>query len=531
MVVNVVIIGLVALIAYWWANQGLFSAIIHLLCVIVAGAVALAFWEMLAFGLLMRGGFFDHYALGASLLITFALVLFILRLTTNKLVPANIEVPKWANLAFGYPVGGASGILTVGLLVIGLGLIQSQRTILSFVGYGRTQAGTVGVLDRLWLPVHQWTSEFYSLLSVGALSTSSPLRHYNPDLYQQALSLARDSYNDGRGQVSMRPSQASVQSVWVCPELCVVQVRFARGARDYGDMLTVSASQVRLIARAAGTDRAAVAFPTRWRQEIADGDAKIFAFDDVSHYATTVPGRETADILFEFPWREGLVPRFIQIKSARLELKNIAKSPSCNRVLSSGGTAAAITAADFAGVRRLPSGADPRSGGISLSSSIAPVSTSTNMKPGSIEARDKRLSEGVAVFPRERVHIGRALRIDNVYEPKGTRAVQVDVSRGRPGSIFGRVAEDAGDNPVPMLVDSKGHIYTAIGYIHERADGIEIRLHPRQGLAADQVPHLPTSGNQKLRMIFLVTVNSTIIGLQYGDVSVARCNLTVTARP
>ena len=90
MIVNVVIIGLVALIAYWWANQGLFSAIIHLLCVIVAGAVALAFWEMLAFGLLMRGGFFDHYALGASLLITFALVLFILRLTPNKLVPANL---------------------------------------------------------------------------------------------------------------------------------------------------------------------------------------------------------------------------------------------------------------------------------------------------------------------------------------------------------------------------------------------------------------------------------------------------------
>ena len=78
MIMNIAVVVLVLLIGYWWANQGLFSAIIHLLCVIVAGAVALAFWEMLAFGLLMRGGRFDHYAPGVSLLITLALVLFIL---------------------------------------------------------------------------------------------------------------------------------------------------------------------------------------------------------------------------------------------------------------------------------------------------------------------------------------------------------------------------------------------------------------------------------------------------------------------
>ena len=29
---NIIIIALVLLIAYWWANQGLFSAILHLVC-------------------------------------------------------------------------------------------------------------------------------------------------------------------------------------------------------------------------------------------------------------------------------------------------------------------------------------------------------------------------------------------------------------------------------------------------------------------------------------------------------------------
>ena len=31
---NLLIIGLVLLIAYWWANEGLFSSILHLVCVI-----------------------------------------------------------------------------------------------------------------------------------------------------------------------------------------------------------------------------------------------------------------------------------------------------------------------------------------------------------------------------------------------------------------------------------------------------------------------------------------------------------------
>ena len=59
---NLLCILLVGIIAYWWANQGLFSAIIHLLCVVTAGALAFAFWERLTLGLLLRGSWFDGYA-------------------------------------------------------------------------------------------------------------------------------------------------------------------------------------------------------------------------------------------------------------------------------------------------------------------------------------------------------------------------------------------------------------------------------------------------------------------------------------
>ena len=35
------------------------------------------------------------------------MTLFLLRLATNKLIPANVDVPHWANLACGFPVGAA----------------------------------------------------------------------------------------------------------------------------------------------------------------------------------------------------------------------------------------------------------------------------------------------------------------------------------------------------------------------------------------------------------------------------------------
>ena len=51
---NLFIVGGVLLIGYWWANQGVFSALLHLLCVIAAGVIALAFWEPLMYKVLLR---------------------------------------------------------------------------------------------------------------------------------------------------------------------------------------------------------------------------------------------------------------------------------------------------------------------------------------------------------------------------------------------------------------------------------------------------------------------------------------------
>ncbi len=526
LIADMLIIPLVLLIGYWWANQGLFSAILHLACVIVAWALAFAFWEPLTLGLLLRGGRFDGFMWGASLVGMFVVALFVLRLATNKLVPANLDLPRWANLSFGFPVGLASGVLTMGITLIGLGMIQSDSSVAGLNGWRRAGGGKVTEVNRLLLPVHKMTAQFYDALSVGAFSTSTPLRHYQPQLDRQAASLIRDSYRDGRGQVAMRPDQVSVVGAYLCPDRVVVSLRFNRGARDYNDQLTLSAAQVRLVAAASGRDQPLVVHPDTWSQEVKDEGEKVFAFDDVTHYATTIPGRESADIRMGFPWREGLRPSFVQIKGARIYIRPQQLEPlaSCDEVLRSNVATLAPEQGPVGG------GVIQPDSEIRTSTDIRPVQTSTNALPGTISHEDRWLTEGFGFFPRSGASYSRQQQIRGIFEPAGTRIVQLEVGRTSSADVGGRVRADAGDSASPVLVDDRGHTYTAMGYIYEKSDGTDIKLAPGAGLTLKDIPQPPSAGNQALRLVFQVTEGSNLVAFRVGSVNVASCNYNVAAK-
>ncbi len=218
-IANLVLIVMAGFIAYWLANQGFFSALLHLVCVVVAGAIAFAAWEPLVTGFLLRGGGFDNYAWGIVLVVVFVVALFILRMAMDRIAPANVGMPHWANLLFGGGVGAAAGVLTVGIFIIGAGHVQSSNKLLGgFHGWARdgNRAGQIVQRDKLWIPFHTLTAEFYGWLSVTSLSTSTPLRHYNPYPDRQAT-LLRDTYGSGRGQLSLEPGTAKITSLFLAP--------------------------------------------------------------------------------------------------------------------------------------------------------------------------------------------------------------------------------------------------------------------------------------------------------------------------
>jgi hypothetical protein len=532
---NLGVIALVLLIAYWWANQGLLSSLLHLLAVISAGAIALGLWEYAAYAIIEHTGM-DGFAWGGSLILIFAISLAVLRLITDKTVRSNVVLPNWANLAFGGVLGFCSGILTVGILLLGIGFIQSHREVMGYQGYGRaSNTGKVvdGRLDALWFPVEELTYKFYGSLSVGSLYPdfeNRPLRHFSPQLHRQAY-LVRDSFDDGKGAIALDPGAASIKAVsWDGSSPTVrVAVAFSRDARDFAEQLSLSQAQVRLIeGLGKGVKREArVVHPTRWGQVTADGGGD-FIFDDITHYATSVSGRESADVVFEFQIPAGFTPGYLLVRNTRLKLPSQAEPAPEGTAL---WTLASSESTEFV---QLDTTAPDISSALEVTDSVRGVRMSVNSLPTGLSAVDvddkKLLDSGKGFIPKNDQGgiISRALRIEKIYAPKGTRIVQVDVSRTSPADLFSRVRDRARDDDELSLVDSRGATYRPIGYIYTKVDGTEISIDRSGGVSRiSDLPSIPTSGDNRMFLLFTITEGVTIDGFQAGEITVGTCSLTV----
>jgi len=522
--INSVIIILILFVAYWLANQGFFSALLHLLCVIVAGAVALAFWEPLTTRLLLRGTGFDSYAWGVALVGLFVVSLLILRILSDKLVPNHIELVRGADLVFGFAAGLAAAVLTFGIIIIGIGFISSKNDIFGFRGWGRDdRTARIVEINSLWVPVHRITSEFYEWLSVTSFAAPQPLRHCNPDLYKQA-SLVRDSFSNGRGMLSLKPSEATVKNLYEAiggaQSVYLLEIQFGNGARDYGDQLTLSSAQIRLIGYPDQHNRLAkpdVVHPVAWTQY-----SGYHKFDATSHYITSVPARETVEVAIEFRTSRDFQPRFVQIRNTLYSLPAPRAAPA--------GVQRGLGALDQPSQ---PPTALPVTGGsiqavVSVSNDIRPISANSNQLPGTIEVTDERmLSRGKALFRRGGPRPAPKLRVMGIHEPQGARCVRIDISRGGPADIFAVMQRVAADARLVLLTRDGGE-FSPIGYFYSHADGTEVMLDPQKRIQSiDKLPIPPTTGNQKLELLFHVTEGATVVGLRYGDIDIGSCNLLV----
>ncbi|MCP3902800.1 MAG: CvpA family protein [Planctomycetes bacterium] len=530
-VANIILIAIGGLIAYWWANQGFFSALLHLLCVIVAGAVAFAVWEPLTLGLLIRGGGFDNYAWGVTLVGVFAITLVILRIAMDKLVPGNVAFPAWANLGFGGLAGALSAVLTLGIFVIGAGHVQASKELMGFRDYGRQERdGRIDKInDILWVPVHRLTTEFYGLLSVTSFSSPwGSLRQDAPRLDQQ-VSLIRDSFGDGKGQLAMAPGDARIERVSKIDNDWYVAVRF--GSQDFGDRFTLSSSQIRMIGTPSSKRaRPEVVHPLGWRQDWIAGDAKtpspFHEFNDRSHYVSNEPGKESTTPVFRFRASAGFHPRYLQIRGTRFAvpkpLTPDAAAMSLHNV-SSGATGVEI----------------PTAGGdithlVKVTNDVRPLNVSTNLPRGSLKVQDVEgryyFTSGSHTFKTTRSTGSRKLKIQAIYEPKGTRVVRVDVSRGEAADIF-RFFLQEGDDADLALVDVSGEEYRPIGYFYESSAGYKLSLDPANRIrAANELPSPATGGNHKLEVLFYVTENTTLTGFRFGTVNIGTLDVFVEAK-
>ena len=532
---NLLIIGLVLLIAYWWANEGLFSSFLHLICVITAGTIALAVWEPITMAMLGGGGF-DNYAWGVVLVGVFSFTLFIFRLIADKIVSANIQFPAWANYSIGGLLGAGSGVLSVGICLIGAGFVQSSNEMLSYRGIGRDEnnramIGPVG--DPIWLNVSQLTSKFYCLLSIGTFHpdiSGTPLQHYNPNL-DELSTLVRDSYDGGKGQLSLAPIAATVTKVAKSDDgLVIIQVTFNAKANDYGGQLILASSQVRLIGEATGTGKPDIFYPFAWKQEVKDFGEALFKFDDISHYATSVPGRQESGIKFAFDTKDpSIKPRFIQIRGTRFVV------PQDSTIFIS-----ALAASQYRGHKltddeiladRDPLGKDIQHL-VDVTAKIRGLRISTNGIPGTIEYdEDNLFVEGTLTTKWSQTGVSPALTIKGIQADIGTVIVQLDISPGSNAAIEDLLPVVPRDAAV-VLIDTKGHKYVPIGYIIGDDKRMQLSLTPSTPIhtISDLPIHILTSSNKKsMKLLFQVTEGQWLKEFRVGDLTIGTCDIQATS--
>lgn len=535
MIISFIGIAIVLLITYWWSNAGAFSAFIHFLCVVTAGAVAFAVWEPAAY--LMMGGDAGGYAKGISLLGTFIVVMVVLRLFTDRFIPMNLTLPRAADVVLGGAFGLGSGVLTVGLLTIGIGFVQSTVTIFDYTGWSRRSdvpnAPTIGSDEAYLLGVAEATAGFYGYLSWGAYTPwlgGGTINTHMPQLVRTAGSLYRDSFDEGMGKVAIPPSAVTKIELLDVPPVPLsggvgaapkaawgVQFDIAQDGFDgAGQQFVLSASQVRVVGDGK-TGRANAAHPLAWVQEVKGAGVRPFFFNSPTSYATSVEskGDGTFVLLFSKDDLKGQSPRYFEIKGVRFKLPSNAKS-SPDVMTGGGATASSKQIADEAAtnINALIDFPDPKY-------SLGSTTINTN-SAGSLELdKDNFILGGEQKFPRNTTSsVGSDLRVRGFKVSEGERLLRIDATATTDGvRIFPdlnpwvREAGPAAQSARVAVVDESGAKYYAVGLVEDDGEWVLVKSMRGRPLTLKDIPIQAVGSGKKLSLHFRVPSKTKIVGL------------------
>lgn len=546
MVFNVIMVAFILLIAYWWSNQGVFSSILHCVCVIVAGAIALSFWEPVVFWLFLKGGGVDNYAWGLVLGLLFAISLFILRYLSDQLVPFDVPIPPTPSAIGGAVFGFIAGVVTVGMASISCGFVQAPTEVMGYVGWARGQdaKGAPMEFGSMWIPAPQLTEDFYRRLGLGSLSPmgGKSLATHQPALAKEALSLFRDGFQNGDARASIAPKDVTIGAMNFDPNFAAtegsigayaIDITVSTGGYDNGEQFVLSCAQTRL----SNSDRKPVmVFPTKFRESLGQGESAIFSFEDLGNYVTSPPAEQESKFTLYFPAAEfegKSRPSLFFVKGLRYQV-----TPEADPVdFASRYATESDVVVETQDDRRAEGGYLPDlSDFIKVKNSLQPVQLNLNnvesMKVTTNDAGNF-LSGGKGVYKKgSSVSFSRSQRISGFYHSDSTEVVMIDVSRG-PGAkvdIWGDGSKTFKDlaRTLPLeVIDSFGKGFKPVGYVWERGNDVEIRFDPAKPFTKlSELPGQPGSGEHKLQLVFIVPKDTKLTGMRIGKTRIGTCNVT-----
>ena len=575
MLLNIIVAAVVLLIAYMWTAQGFFSALLHLVCTIVAGAIAFAVWEPLVYGLLL-----DLWPAGAwtiGLVAPFLIALALLRIAADKLIPREPKIPPALDFLGGGVMGAGSGIIAMGLLLIGMGFMPVGPDFLGHRMMDYDSSGNLVQTSSLWIPADELTADFYEQASRGAFSlgATAALANRAPEIDEQA-SLVRASYK-GWGKTILKPEDVELLSSYVVtaptlealtsdafnaaspdelnpqevkrtdassyPAQSVIRgytVQLGAGAYEESGQFLIGPGQARLVARLPdGQGEAFQAIAVIAQASGSELSASRFRFDARNVFVATA-GRATDPVMtFEFVTPEDAEPTDLLLKQARVPLEGETPDEEYTvaerdqaiyslQLIGRGeeGPGGAMPEASSS-ARPSPGdasvvGGDLRNSGIRVTSSLQNLTLSRQNRGSLRVSEDPNLIvSGEHTFMTDDItgkRVMQDLKVTGFQTPPGVSLVQVDVSLGQRASLLGRAVDAAERLLPPVLTDTLGQQYQAVGYIFGGGDRTTVKYEPSDPVRSmEELPALSRSRpGDTLVLLFQVNTGVELTSLSLG---------------
>ncbi len=597
MIFSIVVIVLAGLVAYIWSTRGFFNALIHMLCTLIAGALAFAVWEPAAYFLLSafgKNGFglvMEAIAWGLGLAVPFAVFLAMLRAITDSILRANIIVNTMTNYIGGAVCGAIIGTISAGILVISISNLRISTEFMGYQPYRYDNAGNLVRKDKLIFPVDEITAGLYGALSERAFASGEPLARWHPDAAQEGAAM-RISYGEGAARNTIRPNEVSLltrfsvgasgvtlqdllSDSWTTGAQNVVTVtgekpdpnsriegfvlKFAAGAGEKSGKVILGSGQVRLLVADQADEKRDMLFPIAVSSQ-AEGDKPIIArwrYDSRDIFISSVGGGSESVFGFEFVVPNTMHPVALYVRGTRIDLGNkTADVPLTSAGLRDGlirggfmkpGEGREMTDIDLSAVVRVKKEGQTPISGIRTGDTIGytlqlGTHSPLDVDEGEDSKTKNRVVGGEKTYGRQdwnnMVNGGmeKALRVERFIIEDDVQLVHLDVSgmdfAAAPCSLLGPVASQVDRALAPLLVDTNGTTYKAIGFIYLDDLQVDLRFTPDRTI--EKLEDLKTltrsRPDQQMKLIFRVSKGVAIKYFVIGNKAIVEFSPPVETR-
>lgn len=544
MFMTLAVLVVIAILTFMWSTRGFLSALIHMFCVILAGAVAFAVWEPLSYFVLENaptGGrsfftFLRGQAWALGLALPFAAFLAVVRPVLDQLIPANAQPTTGVEYAGAGVCGLITGVITSGILVLAAGTMRFSSDFMGYrpVDYSGQSVQRVG---GLLIPVDKVVGRLYSFTSTAAFSTREPLAEWYPDVTHPAATM-RLTHDEGKADNVALPGSFSIVGSYViggdgslntdqllsdpldptrhqatdldgnpysgAHKLVGVWIKPADAMKEKNGQVVFGEGQLWMLSEHPETGERTIRHPVAVLSPL-DGASEQYARFRFSAPRTflATPGAAIREIAFEFVIPAGHQPKAVYFKGIREVLSGApaeATIASRNAALArprfdlraiGGGAGAGVTgsALKTAGAIKVDtSRSQPQTelsaAGISLSNALPLRILIQKGTHGGLELNDdNQIVGGSNIFPPSAVQgrgLDRALRVNQFASANAM--VQVEVTQGKPASLISPLVAQADRSLPPVLIDANGRQIPAVGYVYRDRDRVVVRYQPSDPL-------------------------------------------------